>query len=95
MKMALKIDYKSKRVLNQDEMTQELVNSYVAETASRINADIAVTSTALIKAKNTLKDCMTNYPWDSKAYLEAKMEVKGYEEALEALNEAKKELNLE
>lgn len=91
----MKIDYKNKKILSQEEINQELVNSYVAETASRINADIAVTNTALIQARNTLKDCMTSYPWDTKAYLDAKIEVKGYEQALEALKEAKKELNLE
>lgn len=90
----MKIDYKNKTILSEEEVSQNLVESYVAETKSAINADIAVTRTALIKAEAELKCIMQTYPWNSEEYIDLCDKVNGYKSALTYLEDALTKLGL-
>ena len=90
--MNMKIDYKNKKLLSQEDKATREVEYMVKSSSLKYQADVLETQKGLEDAKAKYEDLKTDYPLDCKAIIEAKDEVEAWQKGYDALIELGKEL---
>ena len=88
----MRIDYKNKKLIDQEVIDQKEIDFAVEETSLNLQQDIVATKRELEKAKMRLEVVKSTYPLDVDAYIEAKNDVLSCETGLTDLEQLKKEL---
>ena len=88
----MKIDYKNKKLLTQEEKAMKDVEYMVKVSNLKFQSDVLATQKALEEAKSKYEDLKTDYPLDCAAIIKAKDEVKAWQNGYDSLIELGKEL---
>ena len=89
--MATLIDYKNKKLLNQEEKSTQDVQFMVSQTELNMQQDALATMQALYAKKKDLENLKLNYPFDMEKYIKLRGEIKSLQEGLDAIAEVQKE----
>ena len=88
----MKIDYKNKKLMSSEEMTQKEVEFKVEETKLSLQSDILATKQSKAKAEAELEAAKHTYPLDTPKIIECQAEVEAYTEGLAKLEALMTEL---
>ena len=90
----MRINYKTKQLIDPETIDQKEIDFAVEETSLNLQQDIVATKRELESAKMRLEVAKSTYPLDVDAYIEAKQDVESCEAGLKDLEELKEELGL-
>lgn len=90
----MKIDYKNKKVLDENSLTDEELQLKLEKSKLVLQADVIATKESLATAKINLAAAKTAYPLDVSNIIKHKSEVDKYTKGIEYLQELQKELGL-
>ena len=88
----MKIDYKNKKLMSSEEMTQKEVEFKVEETKLSLQSDILATKQSKFKAEAELEAAKHTYPLNTPKIIECQAEVEAYTEGLAKLEALMTEL---
>lgn len=88
----MKIDYKEKKLLTQDETAEKEVVFMVEETKLQLQSDVLATKRDLEKAKAKLASLKNDYPLNPQAIIEVQLNVESLEDGLKRLENLSEEL---
>jgi hypothetical protein len=88
----MKIDYKNKKLMSSEEVTQKELEYKVESAKLQLQSDILATKQAKAKAEAELEAAKCTYPLDSTLIVNCQVEVEAYEEGLTRLENLMKEL---
>ena len=88
----MKIDYKNKKLMSSEEMTEKEVEFKVESAKLQLQSDILATKQSKAKAEAELEAAKHTYPLDTPKIIECQAEVEAYAEGLEKLEALMKEL---
>ena len=88
----MKLNYKEKKVLSEEEMSQETLEFALEDAALNLRSDILATKRSLSKAKKELAEAKTLYPLDVQYIMDKTAELEGWKTGLKTLLELQKEL---
>ena len=88
----MKVNYKEKKVLSQEEENQETLEFALEDTALNLRSDILATKRALAKAKKELSEAKTEYPLDIEFIMKKTDEIEGWKTGLKTLTDLQKDL---
>jgi len=95
MLMKMKIDYKNKKLLTQEEKALKDVEYMVKVSNLKFQADVLATQKELEEAKAKYEDLKTEYPLNCEAIIRAKDSVKSWQSGYDSLIELGKELGFD
>ena len=90
----MRLDYKKKQALAQEEQNQKDVLSAVKRAALQLQADILSTEEALEDKKSKLEELETTYPLNTKAIIDTQIDIESLQEGIKRLNALKEKLGL-
>lgn len=90
----MKINYKEKTLMSQEETSKKDVQFMVESTKLQLQSDILATRKSLRESEEKLADLKTDYPLDTKKIIDAELEVEGYKNGLSRLLSLQSELGL-
>ena len=90
----MRLDYKKKQALAQEEQNQKDVLSAVKRAALQLQADILSTEEALEDNKSKLEELETTYPLNTKAIIDTQIDIESLQEGIKRLNTLKEKLGL-
>ena len=88
----MKIDYKNKKLMSSEEMTQKELEYKVESAKLQLQSDILATKQSKAKAEAELETAKYTYPLDTQKIINCQTEVEAYAEGLEKLETLMKEL---
>lgn len=88
----MKIDYKNKKLMSSEEMTQKEIEYKVESAKLQLQSDILATKVSKAKAEAELEAAKHAYPLDTPKIIECQAEVEAYTEGLEKLEALMTEL---
>lgn len=88
----MKIDYKNKKLMSSEEMTEKEVEFKVESAKLQLQSDILATKQSKAKAEAELEAAKHTYPLDTPKIIECQAEVEAYAEGLVKLEALMKEL---
>lgn len=88
----MKIDYKSKKLMSSEEMTEKEIEYKVESAKLQLQSDILATKQSKAKAEAELEAAKHTYPLDTQAIVKCQIELEAYEEGLSRLEALLKEL---
>ena len=90
----MRLDYKKKQALAQEEQNQKDVLSAVKRAALQLQADILSTEEALEDKRSKLEELETTYPLNTKAIIDTQIDIESLQEGIKRLNALKEKLGL-
>ena len=90
----MKLNYKEKKALSSEELSQKEVSRAVENAKLQLQSDILATQSALEDKKQELDDAKTTYPLRSIDIVNLITEVEGLEDGLKKLKALQEELGL-
>ena len=87
----MKINYKEKKILNQEEISNKDVEYAVEETKLKLQSNILATKRDLQISENTLQELKTTYPFQVDKYFEELENNLSIKKGLDELNKLKEE----
>lgn len=87
----MRINYKEKKILNQEEISNKDVEYAVEETKLKLQSDILATKRDLQISENTLQELKTTYPFQVDKYFEELENNLSIKKGLDELNKLKEE----
>lgn len=90
--MNMKIDYKNKKLMSSEEMTQKEIECKVESAKLQLQSDILATKQSKFKAEAELEAAKHTYPLDTPKIIECQAEVEAYTEGLAKLEALMTEL---
>lgn len=87
----MKINYKEKKLISQEEMEQSQLDFAVEETKLELQSSVLATKRSLEEAKNNLASLKQEYPLNIEAIADAKATVEEYSDGLKLLQELQEE----
>ena len=87
----MRINYKEKKILNQEEISNKDVEYAVEETKLKLQSDILATKRDLQISENRLQELKTTYPFQVDKYFEELENNISIKKGLEELNKLKDE----
>ena len=87
----MKVDYKNKKLISQEEIQESQLEYAIEETKLELQSSVLATRKSLEEAKNTLASLKQEYPLDIEAIAEAKATVEEYSDGLRLLQELQEE----
>ena len=88
----MKIDYKNKKLMSSEEMTEKEIEYKVESAKLQLQSDILATKQSKAKAEAELEAAKYAYPFDSQRIVDCQVEVEAYAEAIVKLEALMKEL---
>ena len=88
----MKIDYKNKKLMSSEEMTEKEIEYKVESAKLQLQSDILATKQSKAKAEAELETAKYTYPLDTQKIIECQAEVEAYAEGLKKLEALMKEL---
>ena len=88
----MKIDYKNKKLMSSEEMTQKEVEFKVEETKLQLQADILATKQSIAKIEGELELIKHTYPLSGKEIINLQVELESYKDGLTRLEALMTEL---
>ena len=88
----MKIDYKNKKLMSSEEMTQKEIEYKVESAKLSLQSDILATKLSKAKAEANLEEAKHTYPLNTQLIIDCQAEVEAYAEGLEKLETLMKEL---
>ena len=88
----MKIDYKNKKLMSSEEITEKEVAFKVEEAKLQLQSDILATKQSKAKAESELELAKHTYPLDTKAIVECQIKLESYADGLERLEALMEEL---
>ena len=88
----MKIDYKNKKLMSSEEMTQKEIEYKVESAKLQLLSDILATKQSKARAEAELETAKYTYPLDTQKIINCQTEVEAYAEGLEKLETLMKEL---
>ena len=88
----MKIDYKNKKLMSSEEMTQKEIECKVESAKLQLQSDILATKQSKFKAEAELEAAKHTYPLNTPKIIECQAEVEAYAEGLVKLEALMKEL---
>ena len=88
----MKIDYKNKKLMSSEEMTQKEIEYKVESAKLSLQSDILATKLSKAKAEAKLEEAKHTYPLDTQTIIDCQAEVAAYTEGLEKLEALMTEL---
>ena len=88
----MKIDYKNKKLMSSEEMTQKEIEYKVESAKLQLQSDILATKQSKAKAEAELEATKHTYPLDTPRIIECQIEVEAYTEGLTKLEALMTEL---
>lgn len=88
----MKIDYKNRKLMSSEEMTQKEIEFKVESAKLQLQSDILATKQSKAKAESELEAAKHTYPLDSQTIIKCQLEVEAYTDGLNRLEELMKEL---
>ena len=88
----MKIDYKNKKLMSSEEMTEKEIEYKVESAKLQLQSDILATKQSKAKAEAELESAKYTYPLDTQKIIDCQTEVEAYAEGLEKLEALMKEL---
>lgn len=88
----MKIDYKNRKLMSSEEMTQKEIEYKVESAKLQLQSDILATKQSKAKAEAELETAKYTYPLDTQKIIDCQIEVEAYAEGLEKLETLMKEL---
>ena len=89
--MATLIDYKNKKLLNQEEKSTQDVQFMVSQTELNMQQDALVTKQELYAKEKDLENLKLSYPFDMAKYIKLRGEINSLKEGLKAIAEVQQE----
>ena len=89
--MATLIDYKNKKLLNQEEKSTQDVQFMVSQTELNMQQDALVTKQELYAKEKDLENLKLRYPFDMAKYIKLRGEINSLKEGLKAIAEVQQE----
>ena len=87
----MRIDFKNKKLLSQEEASEKDVQFYVEESKLQLQADLLSTRRSLESKKAALEEAKTTYPLDCTNIVELMDEVEGLKKGIKNLEALQKE----
>lgn len=88
----MKIDYKNKKLMSSEEMTQKEIECKVESAKLQLQSDILATKQSKFKAEAELEAAKHTYPLDTPKIIACQAEVEAYTEGLAKLEALMTEL---
>ena len=88
----MKIDYKNKKLMSSEEMTEKEIEYKVESAKLQLQSDILATKQSKAKAEAELEAAKHTYPLDTQTIVKCQIELEAYEEGLSRLEALLKEL---
>ena len=88
----MKIDYKNKKLMSSEEMTQKEIEYKVESAKLSLQSDILATKLSKARAEATLEEAKHTYPLDTQTIIDCQAEVEAYAEGLTKLEALMTEL---
>lgn len=88
----MKIDYKNKKLMSSEEMTQKEVEFKVEETKLSLQSDILTTKQSIAKYEGELEVIKHTYPLNTSRIIECQVELESYKDGLKRLEALMTEL---
>lgn len=90
----MRLNYKTKQALAEQEQNQKEVLSAVKRASLQLQADILSTEEALEDKKSKLEELETTYPLNTKAIIDTQLDIESLQEGIKRLNALKEKLGL-
>lgn len=88
----MKIDYKNKKLMSSEEMTEKEIEYKVESAKLQLQLDILATKQSKAKAEAELETAKHTYPFDTQTIINCQIELESYEDGLSRLETLMKEL---
>ena len=88
----MKIDYKNKKLMSSEEMTQKEIEFKVESAKLQLQSDILATKQLKAEAEAKLEAAKHSYPLDTQTIINCQWELESYTDGLNRLEELMKEL---
>lgn len=88
----MKIDYKNRKLMSSEEMTQKEIEFKVESAKLQLQSDILATKQSKAEAEAKLEVAKHSYPLDTQTIINCQWEVESYTDGLNRLEELMKEL---
>lgn len=88
----MKIDYKNKKLMSSEEVTQKELEYKVESAKLQLQSDILATKRAKAEVEAELEKAKCAYPFDSQTIIKCQLEVEAYTDGLTRLENLMKEL---
>jgi hypothetical protein len=88
----MKIDYKNKKLMSSEEMTQKEIEYKVESAKLSLQSDILATKLSKARAEANLEEAKHTYPLNTQTIIDCQAEVEAYTEGLEKLEALMTEL---
>ena len=88
----MKIDYKNRKLMSSEEMTQKEIEYKVESAKLQLQSDILATKVSKAEAEAKLEAAKHTYPLDTQTIIDCQAEVEAYTEGLEKLEALMTEL---
>ena len=92
--MELKINYKKRELLSQEETSTQEVEFAVEDAKLQLQSDILATKKSLEIKKSELQDAKNTYPLNTEVIIDLVMEVEGLKKGIKMLTKLQEELGL-
>lgn len=87
----VQIDYKEKKLLNQEETATQEVSFMVSQTELNMQQDVLATKQELYAKEKELLSLKRSFPFDMAKYMKVRAEIKCLKEGLKAIGELQSE----
>ena len=87
----IKIDYKNKKLISQEEIDSKDVEFKVEQTKLQFLANLLETRRVLEESKKKYESLKSNYPLDIEAVINAEIDVESYEDGISRMEKLGKE----
>ena len=91
----VQIDYKEKKLLNQEDTTTQEVSFMVSQTELNMQQDALATKRQLFAKEQELLNLKRTYPFDLAEYVKVRANIKCLKEGLKAIAELQEEFGFE
>jgi molecular chaperone DnaK (HSP70) len=88
----MKIDYKNKKLMSSEEMTQKEIEFKVESAKLQLQSDILATKQSKAEVEAKLEAAKHTYPLDTQTIINCQWELESYTDGLNRLEELMKEL---
>jgi hypothetical protein len=88
----MKIDYKNRKLMSSEEMTQKEIEFKVESAKLQLQSDILATKQSKAEAEAKLEAAKHSYPLDTQTIINCQWELESYTDGLNRLEELMKEL---
>ena len=88
----MKIDYKNRKLMSSEEMTQKEIEFKVESAKLQLQSDILATKQSKAEVEAKLEAAKHSYPLDTQAIINCQLELESYTDGLNRLEELMKEL---